>query len=533
MHTLDSGTQGTAVVEDTTAMAVVERRKLQKSLRRFDMLFFTLCALIGLDTLGQVSSYGAVTFSWLVILAFLFVVPYALLMAEVGSAFTQEGGPYEWMKLALGRFLAAIGAVLYWITTPVWVGGSLAFIATDAWSAHIHPIGSGWTIGNVVFKLSFIWISIAVAIVALRYGKWIPNIGAVVRVGVLAFFSVTVLIYAAEHGVHGYSSAGDFNPFALAAFLGLAPLLLFNYVGFELQNGAAEEMQQPQRDVPFTVLRSAVLTALAYCIPVFGIVAVLPAQKISGISGFLDAVGQTFAVYGSAGHILTQVMTFGFIFAVLTSGSVWIIGSDRILAVAAYDGAFPAYFGRFHSTLGTPVRVNVMSGVIGTVFCGFAVWLLSGSQADTFLVVLYLATSATLLGYLLMFPAVPILRRKFPDATRPYRVPGGMAGVVAATSLCVFWMALGSWVAIFPGSLNHVLGSSFSMQEAYGVSWARFEAFTLGTLVVMLLIAVVGYVLAAPTRRSRVRVPLDATAEPQPELKAEPATLTARPHGGV
>jgi hypothetical protein len=46
MHTLDSGTQGTAVVEDTTAMAVVERRKLQKSLRRFDMLFFTLCALI-------------------------------------------------------------------------------------------------------------------------------------------------------------------------------------------------------------------------------------------------------------------------------------------------------------------------------------------------------------------------------------------------------------------------------------------------------------------------------------------------------
>ena len=525
MYTHDSDTSDptAAVVEDTTAMAVVERRKLQRSLRRFDMLFFTLCALIGLDTLGQVSSYGAVTFSWLVLLAVFFVLPYALVMAEVGSAFTQEGGPYEWMKLALGRFLAGIGAVLYWITTPVWVGGSLAFIATDAWSAHIHPIGGGWTVGNVAFKLAFIWISIAAAIVALRHGKWIPNLGAIVRVGVLALFSFTVLLYAVEHGVHGYG-AGDFQPFKLAAFLGLAPLLIFNYVGFELQNGAAEEMQHPQRDVPVTVLRSALVTSLAYAVPVFGIVAVLPAGTISGISGFLDAVGQTFSVYGPAGHLLTQLMTFGFIFAVLTSGTVWIIGSDRILAVAAYDGAFPAYFGRFHSTLGTPVRVNVMSGVIATVFCGAAVQLLSSSQSDTFLVVLYLATSATLLGYLLIFPAIPLLRHKFPDAPRPYRVPGGMPGLIAATALCMFWMLLGSWVAIFPGSIDHLFGSSFSDRDVYGVSWARFEAFTLGTLAVMILIGVVGYVLAAPSRRSHVSVPVQEPTDSAP--------LAARPEGG-
>jgi amino acid transporter len=43
---------------------------------------------------------------WLVVTAVLFVVPYMLLMAEVGSTFTQEGGPYEWVKLAFGRFQA-------------------------------------------------------------------------------------------------------------------------------------------------------------------------------------------------------------------------------------------------------------------------------------------------------------------------------------------------------------------------------------------------------------------------------------------
>ena len=56
------------------------------------------------------------------------------------------------------------------------------------------------------------------------------------------------------------------------------------------------------------------------------------------------------------------------------------MGSDRILAVAAYDGAFPGYFGRFHARLGTPVRVNVMSGIVSTIFMLAAVYLLSGSR---------------------------------------------------------------------------------------------------------------------------------------------------------
>ncbi|MDX6550687.1 MAG: glutamate:GABA antiporter, partial [Gaiellales bacterium] len=340
-------------------MAVAERQKLQKSLRSLDMLFFTICALVGLDTLGQVSSWGAQTFTWLIVVAVFFVLPYALIMAELGSSFTQEGGPYEWMKLSWGRFWAGIGAVLYWVTNPLWVGGSLAFISTAAWSDNISTIGTG-TIGDYAFKAIFIWISIGVAIVSLRRGKWIPNAGAIVRIGVLAFFSVTVLVYAIEHGVHGYS-VHQFGP-STAVFLGLVPLLLFNYVGFELQNGAAEEMIDPQKDVPKSVALSGVVTVLAYSIPIFGILAVLPASSISGIGGFLDAVHKTFSVYGGAQNFMVDLMALGFIFALVTSGSVWMMGSDRIQAVAAYDGAFVGWFGVFNKFFGTPVRVNVMSG---------------------------------------------------------------------------------------------------------------------------------------------------------------------------
>jgi amino acid transporter len=490
----------------TTALALEEKSKHRRTLGRLDLLFFTVCALVGLDTLGQVSGYGAQTFTWLIVLAVFFLLPYALVMSELGSTFTAEGGPYEWVKLAFGRFPAAITAVLYWVSNPLWVGGSLAFLATAAWSSNISPIGTG-TAGDYAFKLIFIWLSITVAIVALRRGKWIPNAGAVVRVGVLAFFSVTVLIYAFQHGIHG-AQLSQFGP-STATFLGLVPLLLFNYVGFELQNSAAEEIVDPQRDVPAAVLRSGVVTVVAYAIPIFGILAVLPPSAVSGISGFLDAVNTTFSVYGGAQGFMVDVMALGFIFALLTSGSVWMIGSDRVQAVAAYDGAFPGFFGRFNPRLGTPVRVNILSGVVATAFMLAAEYFSTGSNASTFTVVLYLATSTTLLSYLLIFPAAIKLRYNRSQVYRPYRVPFGTTGVWIAGGLCTFWMLLGAWVALFPGTIDeYIFGLPYSVTANYSVSRLRFEAFTLGTLAVILLVAVVGYWIARPVRTRAVEVPI-------------------------
>src|SRR5579864_1336184 len=292
-------------VEQTTALALEEKSKLIKSLRRFDMVFFTVCAFVGLDTLGTVASNGPQGFVWLVALAVLFVLPYALLMAEAGSSFCEEGGPYEWMKLAWGRFAGGIGAVLYWVTNPLWVGGSLAFISTDAWRTNVFAIGHG-SFGDYFFKIVFIWISIGVAIIALRYGKWIPNFGAFLRLIVLGFFSLTVIIYGIKHGVAGFS-VSDMSP-TRAVFFGLVPILLFNYVGFELQNGAAEEMQDPQRDVPLSVLRSGITGVLMYVVPILCIILVLPAKQVTSIGGFIDAVKLVFTgVYGGAAHALLIV----------------------------------------------------------------------------------------------------------------------------------------------------------------------------------------------------------------------------------
>jgi len=500
------------LTENTTALALEEKGKLVKSLKRLDMTLFTLCAFVGLDTLGIVAASGPQGFLWLAVLAVVFVLPYGLLMSEVGSAFTEEGGPYEWVKLAFGRFQGSLAAVLYWATNPFWVGGSLAFIATAAWSDNIQHITAG-SVGDYAFKLIFIWISIGVAIAALKRGKWIPNVGAIVRVLVLGLFSITAIIYGAKHGFHGFGFS-DMSP-TMTVFLTLVPLLLFNYVGFELQNGAAEEMTDPQGDVPKSVMRSGSTGVLLYAIPILCILLVLPQDKVTGISGFLDAVSATFSVYGGAAHLITQIAAIGFILTLLTSGAVWMIGSDRILAVAAYDGAFAPFFGRFNKRLGTPVRVNVLSGLVASAFMIVAVSAFNNGEDSKFYIVLTIAISTTLMSYLWIFPAALKLRYNHGHINRPYRLgKSGNGLMIIAAVMTTFWALLGTWVGLFPGILEKLFSVDYNFKDTWGTGRATYEYLTLGTLAAVFVLAVIGYAMGTKVRRDQVTVPIDDEAPP-------------------
>lgn len=92
-----------------------------------------------------------------------------------------------------------------------------------------------------------------------------------------------------------------------------------------------------------------------------------------------------------------------FIFTLMNSGSAWMMCGDRVLAVASADGSFFPFFGTFHPRLGTPLRANLLSGVIATAFSFAAVLLLKSGSSSTFGVVLNIAISTTLISYILIF----------------------------------------------------------------------------------------------------------------------------------
>src|SRR5271167_3235360 len=101
-----------APVEVVTAAAAEESAKLRRHFGRFDVFFFLVCTIVGLDTIGQVAAQGAQGFTWLIFLAVFFFLPYAMLTSELGTAFPAEGGPYVWTRLAFGRGVGAVNSVI-------------------------------------------------------------------------------------------------------------------------------------------------------------------------------------------------------------------------------------------------------------------------------------------------------------------------------------------------------------------------------------------------------------------------------------
>jgi hypothetical protein len=74
--------------------------------------------------------------------------------------------------------------------------------------------------------------------------------------------------------------------------------------------------------------------------------------------------------------------------------------------------------------------------------------------------------------------------------------------------VCTFWTLMGSWVAIFPDTLEYLFGADYGFHDYWGVSRLRFEVFTLGTLALVIAFALVGYLAGGRIRQQTVTVPL-------------------------
>ena len=495
-------------IERTTSAALEEKAKLQKHFSRFDIYFFLICTIVGVDTLGQVASDGPQGFLWLLILAVVFFIPYALLTAELGAAFTEEGGVYVWTRMAYGRFAAAINAIFYWFSNPIWIGATLSLLVISAVQTYFWSF-SDQGVAYYAIGLAYIWFSVYSAILSFGIGKWIPTLGAWCRIILIGLFSITTVIYGIEHGLH-VPAGHQFTP-TWSAFILLTPLLFFNYVGFELPNAAGDEMKDAQKDVPVTVLRACITSILLYGLPILAILMIVPQNKLTGVGGFLDAVAETFTVYGGAADVMIKIAAAGFILAVISSACTWLMGSDRSQAVACYDGAGPRVLGNFSAKLGTPVNVNFLSGVFSTIVFVIASRLTSGSAATTFAVMIGVVLTFTTISYIAIFPCLAILRKKYPDVNRPYKVPGGMTGVWVITILTTFWAVFASVVAILPGFLDGQFLNNADLPT--DVSRMKYELISLIAIGVTFVAGMVFYWLGTPTRQAMVDVPLEGNED--------------------
>jgi amino acid transporter len=510
----------TSIREVTSEATVQEKTKLRKELRLLDMVFFTAAGLIGIDTLGAISVNGGQTLTWLLISAITFLIPYGLLTAELGSTFPQEGGFYEWCKLAGGRFYASLASMFYWISNPLWVGGTLSVVSIVAiktfWFGNPQYQFGGNGIADACISLAialvFIWGTIWCSIISLHRGKWLFFLGLYTKLGLLAVFILLAIVYGFSGQATGQRlTFSDLLPGS--GWLAILPLLIFNWSGCELQNGAGDEMRNPRRDVPLSLIRAGALAVIVFCGVVAAIMFTVPKEQLSGVSGFISAYQIVAGVLpGPIATMLGILIALGIVVANASSGGTWLIGADRTYAIATLDRTAPMILGRFSTRYGTPIAVNIMSGIVASITMAAAIILTSvngGTAPTLFSLVLGFALSTTVLSYAFLFPAYLILRYKYPHVRRPYQVPGGMIGAWMVTLLTFGYAAVATISVLYPTDIT-----------ASGLDRFTYELTQLVPLSIVIVLTIVFYIWGHAEKRNKdVMVELNFTGEASDEVR--------------
>jgi amino acid transporter len=498
-----------------------EKAKLIKTLKRWDLVFFSVCAIIGLDAVAGLAKWGlGQGLIWFIIFVFLFLLPYGLVTAELGAAFPAEGGIYTWARMAYGKFAGETTAILYWASNAIWIGGSLAattIAAINGFFLEPNHHGDVGTLGSIIIGLIFVWVNIGIAVVSLKKGKWAGNIGAWVKAIAVFAFAILVIANLAKNGMpHGLAAASTYK-LSVSGFLAVIGAIIFLFVGFELESGASEEMTNPQHDVPVGILRSGIITTILYIMVVGGILLTLPVKELttsSGLTGAFSLVNQTVIGTGGAAKFVGYLFGIVIIMTLIGSGSVWILGSCRVQAVAALDGCAPRWLGKF-SKQGTPISMAWLSGIVASVFVVAVFWVSSsgGSTLNNAMAVfLGLALSTSVLAYFFTIPAIITLRKKFPHVHRPFVVPGGQAGLWVSVILSQIGIILTGFTLLWPGLIDNILGHSYSISDSWGVSRTFFELTTGLSFVFILAVGAVFYAVGRAQSKT-VAVPDEALIE--------------------
>lgn len=390
-----------------------------KTLGQKDIVLFTVSAILLLDTLAAGAAVGASSVFWWLFLGLVFFVPYALICAEMGTSYPEQGGLYAWVRNAFGRRWASRATWAYWVNTAVWLPAIFILFA-GIFKQMFAPDLS--LVAQMTIGIGLTWIAVALNSVTLKVGKWVPNLGAVLKIGVILAIIGGAAVYTRTHGMANPLTAATIVPNWDTSVQYLS-VIIYGMLGFELASAGSEEMKNPARDVPRAILISGLTIIVMYTCATIAILAAIPAGEIDLVEGLVDTL---YLFFGDTepGRAFALTLGIGALYTFFSNGVTWSLGCNRAMAEAAGEREFPALLGFEHPSLGTPVGAAIAMGIVSTLVL-LLYGLVAGSNADLFWSLFAFSAVIFLIPYILLVFAFARLRGIDPDRPRPYRVPGG------------------------------------------------------------------------------------------------------------
>jgi amino acid transporter len=335
-----------------------------------------------------------------------------LVYAQLGAALPGSGGGYLYLREAfqpfgLGRLMGFLFIFQTILVAPLSIaGGAVGF------SDYLQFVWT--TMAPIQHHLLAASVCIAMAALLWRDIESIGRLAVVMLVGVLVTVGWVIVV-----GLFTFSPAMafDFPPQAytfdasLAAALGAASVLaMYSYGGYNQVCNIGEEIVDPGRTVPRSIVVSIVIVAALYMamtIVVLGLIPWREAAELRTIAS--EFIVRTFAD-ATAGRVAGTVMTGLILFVAAASLYATILGYSRIPFAAARDGDFFAVFARVHPTKHFPHVSLVVITLISLPFCFFTLGQL----------VSWLIQVQILVRFIWQCAAVILLRRYRPDIPQPF-----------------------------------------------------------------------------------------------------------------
>jgi len=439
----------------------------KKFVSTFSMAMMTAAAVVSLRGLPMMAKEQLTLFVYIAFATFIFLIPAALVSAELGGAFgATGGGVYTWVKEAFGSRWGFVAIWLQWIQNVVWYPTVLAFSA----AAIAYVVGRPELANNGLFVGLFCiaaywaatWVTLRGVDAIAKVTSWAFLVGTVLPGVVIVILAVLWIAQgnsvALLHPTPSDSATvmsmtgGHAHPRLFPSITGLGDIaflagIILLFAGVEVHAVHANEMSAPQRQFPAAMLISSAIIILLFTLGSFAVATVLPAQDINLQEGLMKAFQQIFAKLGIswATPFVCLLLAFGGIGGVMS----WISGPSRGLLWTARQGEIPPLLARTNVN-GVQINILLVQGAIVTVLS--LAYFVMKDVSVAFFLLSAMTITLYLIMYMLMYAAAIRLRYSQPNLIRSYRVPGGIAGMWAVAGIGFAGVLFAFVVGFFPPS---------------------------------------------------------------------------------
>lgn len=350
---------------------------------------------------------GIGTFAFLpaIAIAFILTLCYVYTFAELSLMMPKTGSVGTYTEVAIGHFPAIVATIAGYVGPAIFAAPAELFLVE-----YILEVLYPGTFGH--FGLIILAFIIGLNILGIEVFSRVQN--------VLAFTMILALLIVGVAGVSSTEAAGApisqlFTQFGDLnwSVLSLTVLALWAFLGLEFICPLIEETKQPEKNIP----RSMIISALILLI-VYGLVAIsgyknVPAEEL--ISSPIPHWLLVNNIFGESGRLIMAVLAITATCSTLNTATATV---PRMLYGMAQNNQLPQYFGKLHSKWNTP-----WFSIVFVSFLTLMSYLIFKNSQDAVITMMISAATAWLVTYIIAHIDLIVLRKKYPSYKRPYVAP--------------------------------------------------------------------------------------------------------------